>query len=359
MSQDPQVSGLSPGQDLPAQHLVRRLWIPEFSCLKPSHMLFPRPRRLTLPCSPSSHPPVLQIQDSDRSLLPTLGHAVLPHLPPAFSSWNSLQGGQWIHFCAWDHTIPWRDMSPTKPRHCFAGCWMVGLSTLLGTQHPMRQVLPSLRSRPNSQVRERSNRFHNITRRHSVTSGLGQRHSSSPLMATEVVREQDGPGRRPRVDMGQGENATKVNFQTELKSWFRILGGTSGETLRTIAYDWSSLIQVTELTKKKKKNHLASCSPGHSVSSAPWMGSGKEASLLGRRWDGILSLKRQSYLPKHAFHWYPRLIIAPVVSMVNSPVNFKTSLQSLCFRELPAFKLFCQVLSLHKFSDYCDSVLRK
>lgn len=253
MSQDPQVSGLSPGQDLPAQHLVRRLWIPEFSCLKPSHMLFPWPRRLTLPCSPSSHPPVLQIQDSDRSLLPTLGHAVLPHLPPAFSSWNSLQGGQWIHFCAWDHTIPWRDMSPTKPRHCFAGCWMVGLSTLLGTQHPMRQVLPSLRSRPNSQVRERSNRFHNITRRHSVTSGLGQRHSSSPLMATEVVQEQDGPGRRPRVDMGQGENATKVNFQTELKSWFRILGGTSGETLRTIAYDWSSLIQVTELTKKKKK----------------------------------------------------------------------------------------------------------
>ena len=130
-----------------------------------------------------------------------------------------------------------RDMSPTKSRHCFAGSWMVGLSTLLGTRYPMRQVLPSLCSTCNSQVRERSSRFHNITRRHSVTSGLGQRHSSFPPTAMEVVREQDGPGRCTLMDIGQGENATKVNFQVELKSWLRILEGASEETLRTIAYD--------------------------------------------------------------------------------------------------------------------------
>ena len=238
MSQDPQVSGLSSGQGLPAQHLVRWLSIPElFSCLRPSHMLFPWPRRLILPRSPSSHSLVLQIRDSDHSLLPTLARAVLPHLPPAFSSWNSLQGGQWIHFCAWDHTIPWRDTSPTKSRHCFAGSWMVGLSTLLGTRYPMRQVLPSLCSTCNSQARERSSHFHNITRRHSVSSGLGQRHSSFPSTAMEVAREQDGPGRCTLMDIGQGENATKVNFQIELKSWFRILEGASEETLRTTAYN--------------------------------------------------------------------------------------------------------------------------
>ena len=39
------------------------------------------------------------------------------------------------------------------------------------------------------------------------------------------------------MDIGQGENATKLNFQVELKSWLRILEGASEETLRTIAYD--------------------------------------------------------------------------------------------------------------------------
>ena len=70
-----------------------------------------------------------------------------------------------------------------------------------------------------------------------MTSGLGQRHSSFPPTAMEVVREQDGPGRCTLMDIGQGENATKVNFQVELKSWLRILEGASEETLRTIAYD--------------------------------------------------------------------------------------------------------------------------
>ena len=37
--------------------------------------------------------------------------------------------------------------------------------------------------------------------------------------------------------IGQGENATKVNFQIELRSWFRILEGASEETLRTTAYN--------------------------------------------------------------------------------------------------------------------------
>lgn len=238
MSQDSQVSGLSSGQGLPAQHLVRQLSVPElFSSLRPSHLLFPWPRRFIFPCSPSSHLLVLQIRGSDCSLLPTLGHAVLPHLPPASSSRNSLQGGQWIQFCAWDHTVPRRDMSPTKSRHYFAGSWMVGLSSLVGTWYPMRQVLPSLCSRFNSQVRERPSHFHNITCRHSVTSELGRRHSTFPPMTMEMVREQDGLGRCTHVDIGQGDSATKVNFQIELKNWFRTLERGLVEILRTVAYD--------------------------------------------------------------------------------------------------------------------------
>ena len=180
---------------------------------------------------------VLQIWDSDCSLLPTLGPAVLPHLPPAFSSWNSLQGGQWIHFCAWDHTVPWWDMSPTKSEHCFAGSWMVGLSSSQGTWYPMRQVLPSLCSRFNSQVRERPSHFHNITCRHRVTSELGQRHATFPPTTVEMVQEQDGLGRCTHVDIGQGDSATKVNFQIGPKNWFRTLERGLVEILRTIAYD--------------------------------------------------------------------------------------------------------------------------
>ena len=124
-----------------------------------------------------------------------------------------------------------------KVKALFSGSWMVGLSSSQWTWYPMRQVLPSLCSRFNSQVRERPSHFHNITCRHRVTSELGQRHSTFPPTTVEMVREQDGLGRCTHVDIGQGDSATKVNFQIGLKNWFRTLEHGLVEILRTIAYD--------------------------------------------------------------------------------------------------------------------------
>lgn len=79
MSQDSQVSGLSSGQGLPDQHLVRQLSVPElFSSLRPSHLLFPWPRRFIFPGSPSSH---LWFFRSEIQIVPCCPHLALLSCP--------------------------------------------------------------------------------------------------------------------------------------------------------------------------------------------------------------------------------------------------------------------------------------
>lgn len=61
--------------------------------------------------------------------------------------------------------------------------------------------------------------------KHSVNSGLGQRHASPLHTAMEPVQGQDGHGKCTCVDTGQDENTTEFSFQTEVKSWFKTLRG--------------------------------------------------------------------------------------------------------------------------------------
>lgn len=78
-----------------------------------------------------------------------------------------------IFLCLWSHSPSNGTWVPWSQGTCFAGSWMAGLSTLLGTWYPVRQVLLSLCSRCNSQVWQESSNLHNITEQTQCELGAG------------------------------------------------------------------------------------------------------------------------------------------------------------------------------------------